>query len=57
VLGGTSAFLALVLYWPAAQRLFHFAHLDGPDLLLACSAGVASILWFEALKVFRRRHQ
>jgi Ca2+-transporting ATPase len=57
VLGGTSAFLALVLYWPPAQALFHFAHLDGPDLLLACSAGGASILWFEALKVFRRRHQ
>ncbi len=57
VLSGTVLLLGLVLAWPAAQRLFHFAHLDGPDLLLACSAGVASILWFEGLKVFRRRHQ
>lgn len=55
VLGGTAGFLILVLAWPSAQRLFHFARLDGPDLLLACSAGLASILWFEALKALRRR--
>lgn len=55
VMGGTTTCLILVLAWPGAQRLFHFARLDGPDLLLACSAGVASILWFEGLKVLRRR--
>ena len=54
VLGGTIAFLALVLYWPVAQRLFHFAPVRGLDLLLACVAGFASILWFEVLKLRRR---
>lgn len=55
VLGGTSAFLALALYWPVAQRLFHFAPVHGWDLLLACTAGFGSILWFEGVKVLRRR--
>lgn len=54
VLGGTSAFLVLVLTWPVAQRLFHFAPSHGKDLLLACAAGFASILWFEAFKRFCR---
>jgi len=55
VLGGTSAFLALVLSWPVAQRLFHFAPLHSRDLLLACTAGLVSILWFEVFKLVRRR--
>lgn len=55
VLGGTSAFLTLILSWPEAQRLFHFAPLHRGDLLMACAAGIASILWFEVLKVFRPR--
>ena len=55
VLGGTSTCLALVLSWPVTQRLFHFAPLQGGDLLLACTAGIASILWFEVFKVLRHR--
>lgn len=55
VLGGTVACLALVLTWPVARGLFHFAPLQGPDLPLAVAAGFASILWFEGLKVLRRR--
>jgi Ca2+-transporting ATPase len=55
VLGGTVACLALVLTWPVAQRLFHFASVQGLDLLLACAAGFASILWFELYKVLRHR--
>ena len=54
VLGGTGTFLALTLYWPPVQRLFHFAPVAGADLLLACAAGFASILWFEVLKMVRR---
>ncbi len=53
VLGGTTVFLALVLVWPVARALFHFAPLHGMDLLVACGAGIASILWFEVLKVVR----
>jgi Ca2+-transporting ATPase len=55
VLGGTGAFLALVLVWPPAQRLFRFAPLHGMDLLQACAAGVASVLGFEVLKIWRPR--
>ena len=55
VLGGTVGFLALVLSWPVAQRLFHFAPPGGVDLLLAALAGFASILWYDALKLCRRR--
>jgi len=56
VLGGTSGFLALVLYAPMAQRFFHFAPVQGVDLLLACSAGFVSVLWLEGIKVARRHH-
>jgi Ca2+-transporting ATPase len=55
VLGGTGSFLTLALYLPPVQRFFHFAPVQGLDLLLACSAGFASILWFEVVKVVRRR--
>jgi Ca2+-transporting ATPase len=55
VLGGTVACLALVLTWPVAQRLFHFAPLQGLDLAMAVAAGLASILWFEAVKALHRR--
>ena len=55
VLGGTTGFLALVLALPMAQRFFHFAPVHGMDLLMACGAGFASVLWFEVLKAFRHR--
>ena len=54
VLGGTGTFLALALYWPPVQRLFHFSPVVAVDLLLACAAGFTSILWFEGLKMVRR---
>ncbi|MBK9797661.1 MAG: cation-translocating P-type ATPase [Holophagaceae bacterium] len=55
VLGGTGVFLALALYLPTVQRFFHFAAVRGVDLLLACAAGFVSILWFEVVKLVRRR--
>lgn len=55
VLGGTVACLALVLAWPLARGLFHFAPLQGLDLAMAVAAGLASILWFEAVKALHRR--
>jgi Ca2+-transporting ATPase len=55
VLGGTTAFLALVLTWPVTQRLFHFAPVLGGDIVLASAAGFSSVLWFEFVKRFRRR--
>jgi P-type Ca2+ transporter type 2C len=55
VLGGTGVLLAVALYLPTVQRFFHFAAVRGVDLLLACGAGFVSILWFEGVKLVRRR--
>jgi Ca2+-transporting ATPase len=52
VLGGASAFMALVLYVPFLSNLFQFAPLSGLDILICVGAGVASVVWFEILKFF-----
>ena len=51
VIGGTAAFLALVLMVPGAQRQFHFAPLHPNDLALSLAAGVVCVVWFDALKL------
>jgi len=55
VVGGTAILLAVVLFVPEAQQLLHFAPLHANDLALSLAAGVTSVLWFEALKLYRRR--
>ncbi|OFW55328.1 MAG: ATPase, partial [Actinobacteria bacterium RBG_16_70_17] len=55
VMGATAALLTLVLVVPRAQRIFHFAPLSGVDVLIAAAAGAACLMWFEALKLARRR--
>ena len=55
VLLGASSFLALALLVPFLRRLFRFAPLHLPDLLLSLGAGVACVSWFEAVKRVRRR--
>jgi Ca2+-transporting ATPase len=54
VIGGALAVLALVLYVPFARDLFHFSRLHKMDLVICSIAGVFSVLWFEALKIFGR---
>ncbi len=54
MVGGAVTVLALSLFVPFLRTLFQFAPLHVQDLLLTVAAGVASILWFEALKVIRR---
>ena len=54
VLGGTVGILALILVFPFAQRLFHFAPIHAGDLLLSIGAGLACTLWFEAFKLGKR---
>jgi P-type Ca2+ transporter type 2C len=54
VVGGTAVLLAVVLFAPFAQRLFHFEPLHRNDLLLSFGAGLACVLWFEALKQYQR---
>ena len=46
--------LALTLYQPWVAQLFHFAPLAAQDLFQAVGLGLASVLWFEALKLFPR---
>jgi Ca2+-transporting ATPase len=55
VVGGTTVFLALALLAPPVQRIFHFAPLTLPVFGLAFGAGAACVLWFEGLKLLRRR--
>ena len=55
VFGGTLFFLALVLYVPLLRDLFHFSVLHPDDLAICLAGGILSVLWFEGLKVFRKK--
>jgi Ca2+-transporting ATPase len=50
VVGALTALFA-VLYIPVLRELFHFQYLHLDDLVIALSAGVASLAWFEGLKL------
>jgi Ca2+-transporting ATPase len=50
VVSGALLFLGVVLYVPFFVNLFRFSALHSLDLFLCLSAGVGSVLWFEALK-------
>ncbi len=52
---GAAVFLGFVMYVPVLRELFRLATLHAVDLVLCLVAGVASILWFEWLKRFRRQ--
>ncbi|MGC2195622.1 MAG: cation-translocating P-type ATPase [Terriglobales bacterium] len=54
VIGGALAVLTMVLYVPFARDLFRFSRLHKMDLVLCSIAGVFSVVWFEALKIFSR---
>jgi len=55
VFGGTLALLMVVLYVPFLRKLFHFTFLHPQDLLLCLFAGGFSILWFEGVKILKKR--
>ncbi len=57
VLGGTVVFLGLVLFVPFLRGVFHFTKLHPDDLVLCVVAGLASIMWFELLKVLNARRR
>jgi len=49
--------LAAVIYIPGLRSLFHFSMLHGEDLGIVTLVAVASVVWFEVLKMFRgQRH-
>jgi Ca2+-transporting ATPase len=52
VIGGALTVLVVVLYVPFARDLFRFSILHRIDLVICSVAGVFSVLWFEALKIF-----
>ncbi|HQL65087.1 MAG TPA: cation transporting ATPase C-terminal domain-containing protein, partial [bacterium] len=49
------AFLILINIIPFLRNLFRFGPLDFHDMLICFASGIASILWFEGVKFFRRR--
>ena len=53
VLGGAAIFLAVALYVPALQGLFHFTAPNAESLALCLAAGAASVLWLEGVKAVR----
>jgi Ca2+-transporting ATPase len=55
VVGGTLAALAATLYLPAAAAVFRFVPLSAMELGVALGAGVLGVVWFEAVKLARRR--
>jgi P-type Ca2+ transporter type 2C len=55
VTGGALIFLGLVVYLPPLQKLFRFAPPGGSDVIIAGSAAIASVLWFELLKLRSKR--
>jgi Ca2+-transporting ATPase len=57
VVGGAISFLGLVLYVPSLRGVFHFSALHPMDLALCLASGIAGILWFEILKLYRLRGQ
>ena len=54
VTGGALTLLALVLAVPFLRELFRLSPLGSADLLLCVVAGLASILWFEAMKFLQQ---
>jgi Ca2+-transporting ATPase len=53
VVGGTAIMLAIVLFVPFAQRLFHFHPVHPSDLILCAVAAPVCLVWFEVLKRLR----
>ncbi|MDI9634153.1 MAG: cation-translocating P-type ATPase [Methanolinea sp.] len=55
VAAGTLSCLALVLSVPPLRDLFGFCPVPLPVLLGAAALGIASVLWFDLYKIYRRR--
>jgi Ca2+-transporting ATPase len=55
VVGGALLFLAMVMYVPFLRELFGFAYLHFIDIAICFMAGMTSIIWFEAMKIFNGR--
>lgn len=56
ILGGALFFLGLALYVPFLRDVFQFAYLHFIDIAICFMAGIASIIWFEGLKLLNGRN-
>jgi Ca2+-transporting ATPase len=50
LLGGVSALLAIAVFWPPAEALFRFGHLNWDDLGVCAAIGGTSLVGLEVLK-------
>ncbi|MDF1497930.1 MAG: cation-translocating P-type ATPase [Patescibacteria group bacterium] len=50
VLLGATLFLSVALYYPSLRDIFHFDFMHPHDIIIALSAGILSIIWFEVVK-------
>jgi len=55
VVSGSLIFLSLVLFVPFLRNLFRFSQLHPLDLFICLAAGISSIIWFEGLKVLKKK--
>lgn len=54
VIIGAFVFLLLALILPILREIFHFAPITSQDFAMSLFAGLASVMWFEIYKIFRR---
>lgn len=48
-------FLALIVYVPILQKIFHFGQIHSEDIIICLAAGIWSVLWFEIVKLIFAR--
>jgi len=56
VLGGVSASIVAVLSVPFLRNLFRFSVVRPLDLAIAVGAGILSVMWFELVKLYKRKN-
>jgi Ca2+-transporting ATPase len=55
VIIGAFVFLLLALILPILREIFHFAPITSQEFAMCLLAGLASVMWFELYKIFRRK--
>ncbi|HTY13163.1 MAG TPA: cation transporting ATPase C-terminal domain-containing protein, partial [Candidatus Omnitrophota bacterium] len=51
VLAGAVVFLAIILYVPFFNEMFHFSFMHPNDLLISALAGAVSVLWLKLVRI------
>jgi Ca2+-transporting ATPase len=53
---GSAFFMTLAIKVPFLKNMFYFGTLHADDALIALAAGIASVLWFELVKLLARKY-